>query len=205
MLCPDPLAHTAHRPIPHSPRPIPIPPLLAPGPAPVPAAPPAAAAVVVAPVAPPGAYAVSPVAEARSGSKAMQLGAGCPRWVYWAGTYAFDSAVHLVVALLALATFAAFGDQATTGGWDRAAATLLLLVGYGLGVAPLAYCCSLGFSSPSSAQVGGVAGQGWVGAREWVAGLPAGAGPDAAGGCSRARADLAGLSAPGLLPPPPST
>lgn len=58
-----------------------------------------------------GAYAVSPVSETSSGSKAMQLGSGCPRFAYWGGSYAWDLVTHLIVTILSIATFAAFDDQ----------------------------------------------------------------------------------------------
>ncbi|MEW5297039.1 MAG: hypothetical protein WDW36_000274 [Sanguina aurantia] len=100
-----------------------------------------------------GAYAVSPVSETTSGSKAMQLGSGCPRFAYWGGSYAWDLATHLVVTLLSIATFAAFDDQAVIGSWDRCLGTFLLIFGYGAGVIPLSYCYSFGYTSPSTAQV----------------------------------------------------
>ncbi|MEW5315796.1 MAG: hypothetical protein WDW38_007201 [Sanguina aurantia] len=100
-----------------------------------------------------GAYAVSPVSETTSGSKAMQLGSGCPRFAYWGGSYAWDLATHLIVTILSIATFAAFDDQAVIGSWDRCLGTFLLIFGYGAGVIPLSYCYSFGYTSPSTAQV----------------------------------------------------
>lgn len=73
--------------------------------------------------------------------------------MYWAGHAAFDAVVHAAVTAVALATFAAFGDGATCGSAVQAVATFLLLLGYGLAVAPLSYACSLPFNSPSAAQV----------------------------------------------------
>jgi hypothetical protein len=46
----------------------------------------------------------------------MQLGSGCPRLAYWLGHFTWDMMMHAVVAALAVATFAAFRDEATTGG-----------------------------------------------------------------------------------------
>ncbi len=102
----------------------------------------------------------------------MQLGAGCPPAVYWAGHAAFDAVVHAAVTAVALATFAAFGDGATCGSAVQAAATFLLLLGYGLAVAPLSYACSLPFNSPSAAQVRAVR-LGVVMATLWCITLPA--------------------------------
>ncbi len=53
---------------------------------------------------------VSPVAEGASGARALQMSSGCPRAVYWVGSLAWDLVMHLGVAALSLATFAAFGD-----------------------------------------------------------------------------------------------
>lgn len=106
-----------------------------------------------------GAYAVAPVAESASGAKALQMGSGCPRSAYWAGHYAWDLLMHAGVTAVAMATFAAFGDEATTGSVGRAAAAVLLIFGYGVGVAPLSYCYSFGFTSPSTAQVGDGSGE----------------------------------------------
>lgn len=102
---------------------------------------------------PAGAFAVSPVSESRVGARALQIAAGCPRAVYWAGSYAWDATMYLGVVAFALATFAAFGDGATTGSAAKLLATALLLLGYGLAAIPQAYLYSLRFSSPSSAQV----------------------------------------------------
>lgn len=96
---------------------------------------------------------MSPVSESRVGARALQIAAGCPRAVYWAASYAWDAAMYLGVVVFALATFAAFGDGATTGSAAKLLATALLLLGYGLAAIPQAYLYSLRFSSPSSAQV----------------------------------------------------
>ncbi|KAL6764727.1 hypothetical protein V8C86DRAFT_3022151 [Haematococcus lacustris] len=100
-----------------------------------------------------GAYCVSPVTEGRNGARALQVGAGCPRYCYWAGSLVWDLAMHGAVSIVSLATFAAFGDASTTGSGQQALATLLLLFGFGCGCVPLTYCMSLGFDSPSAAQV----------------------------------------------------
>ncbi|KAJ9523001.1 hypothetical protein QJQ45_023830, partial [Haematococcus lacustris] len=99
-----------------------------------------------------GAYCVSPVTEGRNGARALQVGAGCPRYCYWAGSLVWDLAMHGAVSIVSLATFAAFGDASTTGSGQQALATLLLLFGFGCGCVPLTYCMSLGFDSPSAAQ-----------------------------------------------------
>lgn len=83
-----------------------------------------------------GAFAVSPVSESRVGMRQLQMAAGCPRAVYWAGSYAFDTLMYLGVVVVSLATFAAFGDDATTGSALKALCTVLLLLGYGLAAIP---------------------------------------------------------------------
>ncbi len=57
-----------------------------------------------------GAYTVAPVTEGRTGSRALQISSGCPRVVYWGGGVLWDLVMHCAVSMLALATFAAFGD-----------------------------------------------------------------------------------------------
>ena len=47
----------------------------------------------------------------------------------------------------------AYGDEATTGSWEQAGATFLLLFLYGAAVVPLVYLYSFGFSTPSACQV----------------------------------------------------
>ena len=47
----------------------------------------------------------------------------------------------------------AYGDAATTGSWEQAGATFLLLFLYGAAVIPLVYLYSFGFSTPSACQV----------------------------------------------------
>ena len=47
----------------------------------------------------------------------------------------------------------AYGDAATTGSWEQAGATFLLLLLYGAAVIPLVYLYSFGFSAPSACQV----------------------------------------------------
>ena len=64
----------------------------------------------------------------------------------------WDLATYVVVALLALGVFAAYGDRATVGSAEQAAGTLALLLAYGAAVIPLAYCYSFAFASPSAAQ-----------------------------------------------------
>ena len=59
---------------------------------------------------------------------------------------------YVVVALLSLGVFAAYGDRATVGSVEQALGTFALLVAYGAAVIPLAYCYSFSFSSPSAAQ-----------------------------------------------------
>ena len=44
----------------------------------------------------------------------MQLLSGCPAAVYWAGSYIWDMATHLLVCFASLAIFAAFGDKVTS-------------------------------------------------------------------------------------------
>ena len=53
---------------------------------------------------------MAPVAERVSGSQQIQL-LYCPAVVYWAGSYLWDMATHLLVCIAALAIFAAFGDE----------------------------------------------------------------------------------------------
>lgn len=59
---------------------------------------------------------------------------------------------YVVVALLSLGVFAAYGDRATVGSVEQALGTFALLLAYGAAVIPLAYCYSFSFSSPSAAQ-----------------------------------------------------
>ncbi len=73
-----------------------------------------------------------------------------PIFCLWAQVW--DAATYVVVALLALGVFAAYGDRATVGTWEQAAGTLALLLAYGAAVIPLAYCYSFAFASPSTAQ-----------------------------------------------------
>ena len=58
-----------------------------------------------------GAFCMNPVVERVSGSLHMQLLSGCPPAVYWAGSYIWDMATHLLVCLASLAIFAAFDDK----------------------------------------------------------------------------------------------
>ncbi|CAL8463070.1 g2604 [Coccomyxa elongata] len=100
-----------------------------------------------------GAFTINPVVEEASQAHHLQLLSGCPPFIYWAGTYVWDAATYVVVALLALGVFAAYGDRATVGSTEQAAGTLALLLAYGAAVIPLAYCYSFAFASPSAAQV----------------------------------------------------
>jgi ATP-binding cassette subfamily A (ABC1) protein 3 len=68
------------------------------------------------------------------------------------GSQVWDMATYVVVALLSLGVFAAYGDRATVGSAEQALGTLALLLAYGAAVIPLAYCYSFSFSSPSAAQ-----------------------------------------------------
>lgn len=105
------------------------------------------------------------MAETSCGSKALQLSAGCPRIVYWAGHFLFDLAAHTVVSLGALAVFLAAGSTTVGGSAAAAFGTFLLLELFGAAAIPWAYVQSLattcrgsgasrgGSGSPSSAQV----------------------------------------------------
>jgi len=53
---------------------------------------------------------MAPVAERVNGSQQIQL-LYCPAIVYWAGSYLWDMATHLLVCLAALTIFAVFGDE----------------------------------------------------------------------------------------------
>ena len=83
----------------------------------------------------------------------MQLLAGCPPAIYWAGSYLWDCVTHAVVCIAAVGVFAVYGNDAFTGSFQQASATLLLLLEYGAAVIPLAYCYSFAFASASAAQV----------------------------------------------------
>ena len=78
-----------------------------------------------------GAYTVNPVTEASSGARALQISSGCPRAVYWAGSMAWDLAMHLAVSVVSLATFAAFGDVSGERGMQQLFHCRNSVVGYG--------------------------------------------------------------------------
>lgn len=54
----------------------------------------------------------------------MQLISGCSPVAYWGGHFTWDVATHAALSALSLAIFAAFGDGATTGSWEKVTATL---------------------------------------------------------------------------------
>ena len=66
-----------------------------------------------------GAYAISPVSERAASAQHLQLSSGCPPAAYWLGSFTWDMFTHLLVALLSLAIFAVYGDQATIGSFDQ--------------------------------------------------------------------------------------
>ena len=66
-----------------------------------------------------GAYAISPVSERAASAQHLQLSSGCPPAAYWLASFTWDMCTHLIVALLSLAIFAAYGDQATIGSLDQ--------------------------------------------------------------------------------------
>ncbi|KAK9833394.1 hypothetical protein WJX81_001382 [Elliptochloris bilobata] len=101
-----------------------------------------------------GAFAVAPVVERRSQAAHIQLLSGCPAPLYWAGSYAWDFATYVIIVLLTLAVFAAYGDSAAIGTAAQALGTAALLLAYGAAAIPMAYALSFGgFQSASSAQV----------------------------------------------------
>lgn len=64
----------------------------------------------------------------------------------------WDALTYVIVAVLSMAVFAAYGDRATVGSGEQAAGTLVLLLLYGAALIPLAYCYSFAFNSASTAQ-----------------------------------------------------
>ena len=65
----------------------------------------------------------------------------------------WDVMTYLVVVMLSLLVFAAYGDRTTTGSLEQLCGSFLLLLLYGVAVIPLGYAYSFGFASPSAAQV----------------------------------------------------
>ena len=68
------------------------------------------------------------------------------------GLKIWDLMTYLVVVLLSLLVFAAYGDRATTGSLQQLLGSFVLLLLYGAAVIPLGYAYSFGFASPSAAQ-----------------------------------------------------
>ena len=84
--------------------------------------------------------------------KHIQLVCGMNKLVYWASTFVWDLAWYAIFILLVLALYAAFQDPFYTAP-EVVPVFLLLLICYGLAVAPWMYALSFLFSSPATAYV----------------------------------------------------
>ena len=72
---------------------------------------------------------------------------------YWLATYAWDYAMYCLMAAACMLLFVAYDEPGYVGDAEQAAATLLLLLLYGLASLPMVYCYSFLFESHATAQI----------------------------------------------------
>ena len=99
----------------------------------------------------PPTFAVSIVKERETGAMHQQLISGVSIASYWLSTYAWDVANYLVPYSIFLILMSGFGITDLISG-QAGSATAMLLLTYGLSVAPFTYVMSFAFSSHSNAQ-----------------------------------------------------
>jgi ABC-type multidrug transport system ATPase subunit len=102
----------------------------------------------------PASFIIFIVKERSCKAKHLQLVSGSHPLAYWLSTFIFDMLQYCVILLLVMAMFYAYNNKDFIGDSSAAGCTFLLFFLYGLAVLPMAYCMSLLFSNPTSAQVG---------------------------------------------------
>ena len=101
----------------------------------------------------PATYAAFVVRERAGGAKLQLFASGCQPVAYWLAAFVSEMLNHMLVVLLCMILFAAFGVDVLVGTPDKSGAIFLLLTLYGTAATPLSFCLSFLFDSHAAAQV----------------------------------------------------
>lgn len=96
----------------------------------------------------PGAFIVFLIKEKASKSKHVHLVSGVSMTSYWIANYAFDLTLFLLLTVLTMIAFLAYGSDVAevfVGDAESAICTFLLTLGYGVSILPFSYLISRRF------------------------------------------------------------
>ena len=95
-------------------------------------------------------YAAFVVKERATRATLQQLASGCDETMYWLGAAVAEFANHAVVCVATWILFFAFDMSSLVGTFDKAAASVVLLLAFGAASVPLSFVYSLGFRDHAS-------------------------------------------------------